>query len=102
MEDGESMTLAALRAAQDALGIELTQQSLRLIHTAHRNTDDGARIDHIFRPTKWSGEPMNLEAHKIAELVWLSEKENAPDIAKYVDRALWEIAFGRAYAEYGW
>lgn len=97
---------AAVREAQEELGLTLNADDLRLVHTMHRSVnaeDKGGqheRIDLYFEATTWNGEPQNAEPHKCDELRWSSIAELPDDTVPEVRQALEKIAASETYSDY--
>lgn len=104
VEHNEPMSIAAVREAQEEIGVTIASSDLRHVLTEHRNgADDGTLwVDLYFEVSNWEGEPYNAEPDKHSELAWL-DMHNLPDnIIPSVKYSLEQIAAGTTYAEFGW
>ncbi|WP_374105671.1 NUDIX domain-containing protein [Rhodococcus erythropolis] len=88
LEAGESLVECAAREAREELGIELLLGRSDVSHLIHSNDNDGDRLHVCFRPTKWSGEPTNLEPDKCSELRWFPINELPLNIVPFATSAL--------------
>lgn len=101
VDPGESVLHAAVREAQEEVGISIKLENLTHIHTAYRESDpEHTWIDVYFRAAPWDGEPINNEPERHSEIAWL-EKSDLPDnIQYYVAAALKNISSGKTYSEH--
>lgn len=74
VEAGESVLAAALREADEELGIALRPADLVPVTSLHRTAGDGRaineRVDWFFQVRRWSGTPARREPTKSAALEW--------------------------------
>ena len=94
---------AAVREAQEEVGLKLDGSALGLAHTQHRAGEDGTgmdRIDMFFEITSWQGEPINNEPHKCAELRWARLDALPENVVGEVRQALRLITDDKSYSEY--
>ncbi|MGP5396099.1 NUDIX hydrolase [Arthrobacter rhombi] len=74
LEAGESAVQAAVREAQEELGITIDPEQLVPLTTMHRSNGatalDGQRVDFFFSCELWHGEPRLMEPDKAADLGW--------------------------------
>ena len=70
---GESPLKAAIREAQEELGIALDPETLRVVCVIHQNLSDGrGYIDYFVECRNgWEGKPRNAEENKSKEIVWV-------------------------------
>ncbi len=60
-----------LRETREEIGLTLDRASLSLAATVHfRHPHQEGRLGLFFQPQRWSGEPVNAEPHKCAEIAW--------------------------------
>ena len=102
VEKNESYLQAAVREAKEEVGINLTQENLKYVHTMHRKSEDSVWVDVYFEAVDWKGEPRNAEPHMHSELKWLDIKNLPKNIVPPVEHAILEIEKGNQYSEYGW
>lgn len=102
--DDESARHCAVREAREELGIGISSDALRLLHTLHqRDPDDGhARIQLFFGVDRYTGHIANREPDRCTELRWWPPDALPAAIVPYTARALAAIAAGVVYAEAGW
>jgi len=103
VDGGETVTQAAVREAQEELGIKLDKNNLKLIHVLHRKDKIYFEsIDFVFEATEWQGQPTNMEPDKCDGFEWF-EIDNLPEsIVKCLKHVLDEVKKNKFYSEYGW
>lgn len=82
VEDGERLIEAMVREAREEVGLELDPASLRIVGAVERDTDTGLWLDVFYECEGWTGEPVNREPDRCAELAWLPP--DAPGVTDYV------------------
>lgn len=104
VEEGESMTVTAVREAKEELGVSIAVESLRFAVLIHK-CDKPCNLVYYnayFVCTEFAGEPTICEPEKCSEVKWF-DIDNLPDdliddrkcaIKAYLD--------GVHYIEYGW
>lgn len=102
VEAGESFLAAAIREAQEEVGLALHAEDLRHVLTAHRNSGDSVWVDLFFEADGWQGELQNAEPHKHASLDWLDPDALPDNVIPSGRYCLDQIKAGQRYAEYGW
>lgn len=99
---GETPTQAAIREAQEELGITISPDDLELVHTLSRNGTENNLLLLFFKVDKWAGEITNKEPHKHSELLWAPTTQLPTNIIPAHKQALEEIAKDKIYSEHGW
>lgn len=106
VEPGESATAAAIREAQEELGVTIEPSNLKhrlsVYRTSSIHGEDRPWVDTIFEATSWKGELHNAEPHKHSELAWFNPDKLPENLTPYVEFFLEQIAAGNHYAEHGW
>jgi ADP-ribose pyrophosphatase YjhB (NUDIX family) len=101
VEIGEKFTAAAIREAKEEIGVEVSPEDLKHIHTVHRH-DETDWVDIYFEAIKWRGEPQNAEPHIHSELAWLDPDNLPQNVIPSVKDALMNVLAGETYSEHGW
>jgi 8-oxo-dGTP diphosphatase len=101
VEEGETVTQAAIREAQEEVGILLEAEDVKVVGVMHRKGND-ERVDFFLVATAWSGELTNLEADKCDDVAWFPLSGPPPNTIPYVRRALENYLQGVWFEEYGW
>jgi 8-oxo-dGTP pyrophosphatase MutT (NUDIX family) len=110
VEQGETVTEAAVREALEEVGVTLGLDSLEVVHVMHRAGDDGQgrqrpedeRIDFFLAVRTWPGEPLNAEPGKCDELRWAAVDALPANVIPYVAHALRCWRTGVRFSEFGW
>src|SRR4051812_39398852 len=72
VEDGESISQAAIREAKEEVGVDIDPADLKHLLTVYRTTSVKSEptpwLDVLFEATKWRGELYNAEPHRHSEL----------------------------------
>ena len=110
VEQGETVTEAAIREALEETGVALDPAQLEVAHVMHRAGDDGQggqrpedeRIDFFLRVRAWPGEPVNAEPEKCDDLRWAAVNALPANVIPYVAHGLRCVAQGIGFSEFGW
>lgn len=105
VEKNESFLAAAIREAQEEIGIGVKPKDLKYVHTVHRHEPSSFAqdwVDVYFEAIKWSGQPYNAEPSRHSELAWLDPLKLPKNVVPSVRFALNQIQAGKVYSEYGW
>ena len=101
VEAGECVTQAAIREANEELGVRLEPATLEVIHVMNRRSDD-VRVDFFLLARDWAGEISNREPHRCDGLAWYPVGALPEATIEYVRRALEHCRSGRFFSEHGW
>lgn len=100
VEAGESVRQAAVREAQEEVGIEVGVEELEWVGVVHRLSDTN-RIDFFVRARKWGGEARICEPDKSDGLAWFARDALPAAIVPYVREVL-QAGRGPWIRESGW
>lgn len=102
VDGGEAADAALVRETKEEIGIELSPKDIRLVHTIHRQAEEGGYeyVDLYFEVMKWRGEPKNMEPGKCSELPWVDSDHLPDDVIPVVRQALTCIAHGQPYSHF--
>jgi 8-oxo-dGTP pyrophosphatase MutT (NUDIX family) len=73
VERDESVTAAAVREADEELGVRIAEDDLEPICTVHRREnerDGGQRVDFYFSVARWQGQPVARETDRSGGVRW--------------------------------
>lgn len=101
VEAGETVTQAAVREAEEEVGVTITLQDLDVVQVMHRKSED-ERVDFFILIKQWSGEIFNHEPQKCDDLAWFALDRLPANIIPYVKRALENYRNAIFYSEFGW
>ena len=101
LDGGEQVRTAAVREAQEEVGIDLDAEQLEVVGVMHRLSDD-ERIDFFLAASSWSGEIRNSEPSKCDRLAWYDLDELPDKVIPYVRRALSNYRRGIWFDSFGW
>lgn len=102
LEGGESLKQAAIREAQEEVGVSIATQDLRLVHVAHHVADEGdhERMDFYFAVQKYKGELHNNEPDKCDQADWFMLNNLPKNIIPTMKESLPRIADAELYTEF--
>lgn len=73
LDAGESVLEAAVREAEEEVGVLIDPADLRHVHTIHVNgSGPESRLGIFFEARQWIGEPTNREPDKCSAVRWFS------------------------------
>ena len=101
VDGNESARTALCREAMEEAGLSILPDDLALCHVIHRKSEE-ERMSLFFTPSRWQGEPSNMEPHKCSELSWFPTDALPDNMVGYVRHALQQVASGLIYSEFGW
>lgn len=101
LEGDEEVRAAAIREAQEEVGIEISPQDLQVVGVMHRKSTD-ERIDFFLATGSWSGEITNREPDRCDQLAWFDLGELPENVVPYVGRALDNYLRGNWFDSFGW
>jgi 8-oxo-dGTP pyrophosphatase MutT (NUDIX family) len=100
IEEAEFATTAAIREAQEEVGVEVKPDDLVSAHIMHRHCGDHERIDFFFATSKWTGEIKNTEPDKCDDLQWLTLDQLPTNTIPYIRAALEHYSAGSFFSEF--
>jgi 8-oxo-dGTP diphosphatase len=101
LDEGETVTQAAIREAGEEVGVTLDPHDLQVVHVMNRKSED-ERIDFFMLVKRWAGEISNTEPHKCDHLAWFPLASLPPNTVPYVKYAIEKYQEGIYYSEFGW
>jgi len=101
LDGGETIRAAAVREAQEEVGITLAPDEIEITGVMHRRSND-ERIDWFVSARRWQGEPENMEPSKCDQLLWCGLNELPENVVPYVRRALENARRGMWFDSFGW
>ncbi|GAA1024403.1 hypothetical protein Aple_038240 [Acrocarpospora pleiomorpha] len=103
LEEGETIDQAVIREAREEVGVGLRLADLRFVHLCHfRNPEGEGRIGAFFEATMWTGEPINAEPHKCAQIAWFPFDQLPDCTYPYTAEGITHYVSGQAFAAVGW
>ena len=101
LDGGETVIAAAIREAQEEVGLQLDAEHIRFSHVMHR-MDGEERVDFFVTVSQWNGEPINAEPDKCDDIRW-ARVDNLPEnTVPYIKAALHNHQHGIKFHEFGW
>lgn len=107
LDGGEPVRMAALREAEEEIGLKLAPAQIAFAGVMHRKSDDplpgtGERVDFFVHVQVWDGEPFNAEPDKCDQLRWCKVDALPENTIPYVRQAIQNFREGVLFEEYGW
>lgn len=87
LEAGETIIAGIIRETQEEIGINLSEDNVKLCHVMHRSSED-PRISLFFEVSSWIGEVINNEPDKCDDLQWRDINNLPENTVKYVKNAI--------------
>jgi 8-oxo-dGTP diphosphatase len=97
----EEVKTAAIREAQEEVGIRIAPADLQVVGVMHRKSND-ERVDFFLTAVSWSGGVTNMEPDKCDRLVWFDVDDLPENVIPYVRRALYNYRRGKWFDSFGW
>ena len=101
VDAGETVTNAAIREAQEEIGVSLKPQDVEVVHVMNRKSED-ERIDFFLLVRSWTGEIGNKEPDRCDDLSWYPVTSLPSNIIPYLRQALQNYQNGKLFSEFGW
>lgn len=103
VDGNEPAIQAAVREAEEEIGIRIPPENLNFVHVIHRVAEekDHERVDFFFEATKWDGEPTNREPEKCDDVRWFALDALPPKLSPVVSQALSKIKSNEHYSHLG-
>lgn len=104
VDEGEPMTMAVVREAQEEVGLSVLPGDVRFATMAHaRDPQDGTvYIDAYFWVESFVGEARICEPHKSAELAWFALDTLPDDLIAKRRRSIDNALGGVPFSQEGW
>ncbi|HJP96588.1 MAG TPA: NUDIX domain-containing protein [Candidatus Saccharimonadales bacterium] len=103
IEDGEPASGAAIRKAEEEVGVKIRMSELRLVHVMHRSSGSDKTKDYIdfyFLVLNFAGEPINKIPRQCSDLKWVKWNELPTNTVPEVRYALERIKEDKIYSEF--
>lgn len=103
LDAGESVLAAAVREAEEEVGVVVEAIGLRHVHTLHVNgSGPEPRLGLFFEARRWSGEPVNREPAKCSAVAWFRLGALPAGVIDYPAAGLDAYLTGRSFGVAGW
>ncbi|MFK3980575.1 NUDIX domain-containing protein [Micromonospora sp. NPDC050397] len=103
VDDGEPVTLAAIREVAEETGITLLPRHLTFIGvTHHLPPHRDSRIGFAFLATGWEGEPRNIEPEKCSQLAWYAPDSLPDPTMPYTQEVVRLYREKESFSLHGW
>lgn len=103
LDAGESLLDAAVREAEEEIGVRIEPGDLTHVHTSHA-TGYGIepRVGLFFETLRWAGEPVNREPQKCSELGWFDPDDLPADMIEYPAAGIRAYRANESFGLLGW
>lgn len=103
VDAGENVATAAIREVHEEVGVTVTPEDLRFVGVTHHRPPHGdARVGFGFVATRWSGEPINVEPAKCAQLAWFPMEALPDPTMDYTQEIVRLHLKQEAFSLHGW
>jgi mutator protein MutT len=101
LDGGETVRMAAVREANEEVGVYIDPAAIRFAGVFHRFEDE-ERVDFFLHIQAWDGEPVNAEPGKCNDIRWVEVNNLPENTIPYVRQAIKNFRTGVMFEEYGW
>ncbi|GMU19700.1 MAG: NUDIX hydrolase [Candidatus Babeliales bacterium] len=94
LEENETLIAAAVREAQEEVGVKISPNDLQLVHVLQVQKNETHTKDIIgfyFMATTWHGTALNKEPHRHSEIGWFTIDELPQAITEHAQQALFGL-----------
>jgi ADP-ribose pyrophosphatase YjhB (NUDIX family) len=103
LEEGESVLGAAVREAEEEVGVRIAEEDLRFVHAVHARGDGvGSRMGLFFEARRWVGEPVTREPDKCYEVAWFPSDRLPENVIPYPLAGIRGYLDGEPFGVFGW
>ncbi|MFJ4093430.1 NUDIX domain-containing protein [Kitasatospora sp. NPDC089913] len=103
IEEDEDVISAAIREAQEEVGIRVDREAVQIVHVMHyRNPEGEARVGWFLAASEWDGEPYNAEPAKCAGVDWYPINDLPENAQPYNKAGIDRYLKGERYSVVGW
>lgn len=103
LDAGESVLDAAVREAEEEVGVLIDPADLQHVHTIHvAGSGPEPRLGLFFEARRWVGEPVNREPAKCSAVEWFWLDALPEDIITYPAAGIRGYLDGVAFSVFGW
>lgn len=103
LDAGESAVGAAVREAEEEVGVLVQPTDLRHVHTLHVNgSGPEPRLGLFFESQRWSGEPTNREPDKCSAVRWFPLDALPDHLIDYPAAGIHAYRTGVSFSVHGW
>jgi len=102
MDGNETVRAAAVREANEELGIKINSEDLQVTHVMHRFGDGYERIEFFLTASRWEGEPKIMEPHECDEMGWFPLDALPANMIPKSRAGIEHTLAGVTYSEFDW
>ena len=103
LDAGESLLAAAVREAEEEVGVRVEPDELRCVHTVHvAGSGPTPRLGVFFEACRWTGEPVNREPDKCSDVRWFPLDDLPGDVIPYPLAGIRAYRDGVSFGLLGW
>lgn len=103
LDAGEDALTAAVREAEEEVGVMIDPNDLTHVHTIHVNgSGPEPRLGLFFATSQWIGEPINREPEKCSGLGWYDLHSLPADLIDYPAAGIQAYRHSHPFSIMGW
>lgn len=103
LDASESVLAAAVREAEEEIGVLIDPEDLRHAHTVHvAGSGPTPRLGLFFETRRWLGEPVNREPEKCSAVEWFHRNHLPEDVIPYPLAGIRAYFDGVPFGVLGW
>ncbi len=102
VEKGESITQAAIREAQEEIGIEIKESDIKFAGFYYNNFKTVTYCHTYFDVRKYVGTPKINEPNKCSDIQWFSLKNLPDNMIEERKLSVFNYLSGKYFGEFGW
>lgn len=96
---GETPITALIREAKEEADIDISPETLKLVHVLHRQKSEATLVIMYYKTNKWQGGLVSKEPKKFKKTIWFPILDLPKNISKITKSVLEQYRSGVLYSE---